>query len=193
MGTDIHAFVEFDDSDEKPFCRNGIQSISAGSLVLERNYEIFDALAWGRSSQLELEHRAPPPVVQPRGIPEILSKPAAWTYYSIVATADRPDPRFWPPEAVVDLSTADDWEREGSGRSKIEQTGHYGMSPPQTWDLIARPCWHTATWLTPEEVVRALARCEGLPLTYHVLKAILAACVAQVGPHRVRLVLWFDH
>ena len=197
MGTDIHAFVELDSSDREPFSGTaGIHSVAVGDLWLERDYEIFDALAWGRSWDLAPEHRSPPPLVAPRGIPRALSLPVTWAYYAIVATDGTPDGRFWPVDAVVSADEAAAWEKRGSVRSAVEQTGHFGRTPPQLWALVSKPWWHTASWLRPSELDESLARLRyrrRLPFGYKLLQTIVDACVDEFGAERVRVVVWFDN
>jgi hypothetical protein len=105
-----------------------------------RNYELFDLLA-GVRYQLT-------PVVQPRGYPENASWETNRDYYFWIA--DKPDPT--------------------SRKVTLHQAASWGTKILYTKDGKPKKCvdpdWHTASWLTYDELMTAVVLAEGVHRTW---------------------------
>src|SRR5579884_3362369 len=114
MGTYMSAFIEVDHGDGSPPFSDPVQthSLTEGSFSFDKDYEVFDALAWGRESQMRPEDRDQrrQPLIAPRGMPSPQSLAVAWSYFYLVAPASAPPDRyFWPAHRCVAPGTAEEW------------------------------------------------------------------------------------
>jgi hypothetical protein len=145
MGTDIHAFVEYTDTDDGwPF--SGTPEWPAyllGSFNLQRDYELFDALGDGRNSLMLPEDVGKRALFPPRGVPPDLSLPVAQEYYDLVVGCELPSRGFWPRHGFVSLE-------EARPRLKVGVTLH-GMpigrgtvvEGTRFWRVVAKAWGHT--------------------------------------------------
>lgn len=179
MGSDIHAFIEYDTE------QGGLHEFSRGQLSLPAEYALFHALAGVRPQSDE------PPLFPPRGLPTRVSDEVLRAYFTSVYAdreiAARPRPRgvpFWMLQSEVDASP------------HYQQCERRGKPGDRHW-LVADPDWHTPSWLTYREVLAALAHL-GLKVAdrsveFRAALAAMAALADEVGADRVRLVFWFDN
>jgi hypothetical protein len=202
MGTYMSAFIEVDHSDVLPPFSDTVQicSLTEGSFLFGKDYEVFDALAWGRDSQMAPEDRDPArrPLIAPRGMPSPRSLAVAQSYFYLVAAPpDLPDRHFWPAHRCVPPGTAEGWVRErGALTSEVRQWFNWRPPRPCTWQVVADPVLYNASWLLLPEFDAALAhhglRLEGLPVEYSVVRQALSLLGRRHGRERVRLVIWFS-
>jgi hypothetical protein len=101
VGTYMATFIEVDHGDRQPPFSDPVQihSLVDGPFNVDRAYDVFDALAGGRESQMAPEdrdaHRLP--LIPPRGMPEPCSASVAQNYFYLVCEpADPPDRHVWP-------------------------------------------------------------------------------------------------
>jgi hypothetical protein len=96
MGTSIHAFIECDHTpdNDSPFRPAGdgmlqVYAFTTGELLIPRDYDLFDALALGRSAGIaggREDKRLP--LFPARGLPASLSYAVKQRYYHRVADPD---------------------------------------------------------------------------------------------------------
>lgn len=170
MGCDIHCYPEYRNPGAVGWMGFG-HNLNPG-----RDYAMFAAMAGVRNYGDEPVE----PVVEPRGFPE----DASWRPKS--------DNTLW----VSDTSPDDD------SNCSREQAESWVASGSSRWvgddqKRVSHPDWHSHSWLSREEFVRAMtARNErfstyGLGPDYHALAAMLAAYEAE--GLEARLVFWFDN
>jgi hypothetical protein len=201
MGTYMSAFIEVDHGDGLPPFSDPMQiySLTEGSFSFGKDYKVFDALAWGRESQMSAEDRdpAPRPQFAPRGMPSPQSLDVAQNYFYLVATPpDLPDQYFWPAHRCVAPGTAEQWARQrGAVTSEVIQWFNCGPRD-RTWQVVAEPGLYNSSWLLLPEFDAALAhhglRLEDLPVEFSIVRQALSLLGQQHGAERVRLVLWFS-
>jgi hypothetical protein len=201
MGTYMNAFIEVDYGDGRPPFSDPVQiyTLTEGSFAFGKDYEVFDALAWGRDSSMALEDRDPSrrPLIAPRGMPSPQSLTVAQSYsYLVAVPSDPPDPYFWPTHRCVTPATAEEWVRErGAVESEVLQWFNCGPRD-RSWRVVSEPGLYNASWLLLPEFDAALAhhglRLEELPVEYDILRYALSALGQRHSPERVRLVVWFS-
>jgi len=215
MGTDIHAFLEIDwgSDDYEPFIDEGdIRPFNTGDILLRRNYELFDALANGRSGNPGLRPRKRP-LYPARGIPDVVSWAVADCYYLRVIEPDQ-DPREFLAEwckgeslpAPVSRADADRFVADGLSCfapnpyvSDVSSRGENGVTQIRQVrrQLVSNPNWHHASWLTLAEVHAALdhfgLRVADLEVDVQALLQTMALIEQKCGDGRTRLVFWFDN
>jgi hypothetical protein len=202
MGTYMSAFIEVDHSESsRPFSDpTQIFSLTEGSFSFGKDYDVFDALAWGRDSQMAVEDRDPRrrPLIAPRGMPSPQSSDVAWDYFYLINESNElPNKYFWPAHRCVSQAIADKWIRErGVSESEVVQWFNCGGQDRIIWRAIAEPGLYNASWLLLSEFDASLAhhnlRLGELPTEYSILHQALSLLVQGHGPERVRLVLWFS-
>ena len=199
MGIDIHAYVEIDESGEFD-CAGCVRSLTASTFFLDRDYEIFDALAGAREFQMEAADQDPKryPLIPPRGMSAHCSHTVLLDFYFLVDDPINPkgppNEYFWPNHRCIDPIEAEKWAKNpGCLRTTI----HQSVFPEQDWPAISPPGLTCPTWLTPLEFDASLAHheieIESLPFSYRLLRMTLHETEKEYGAGHVRLVLWFDH
>ncbi len=208
MGTDIHAFIEYDTTpdNDPPFRPTtkgllDVRAFTTGELCIPRDYELFDALAFGRSAQIsEGRHDGKRPLFRARGLPANLSDAVAQRYYHVVTDPDYTEKRFDPTDEFlgslpdVSLEQARQWVEEGLAQwGPNEGDWQDGMSR----DRVSNPDWHTTGWLSLKEIYRSL---EHFDLDVRITSPefqIALECMAGLerffGPGHTRMVFWFDN
>ncbi len=201
MGTYMSAFIEIDYGERAPPFSDHMQvySLTEGSFRFGKDYEVFDALAEGRNSQMRPEDRDPDraPLITPRGMPSPRSLTVAQDYFFLVADpADPPNEHFWPAHRCVSPAEAEEWlESKGSHESEMIQW--FNCEPGgRVWRVVSEPGLYNATWLRPNEFDAALRyhdlEPEELPVEYTILRHAMSLLGERNGPERVRMVLWFS-
>lgn len=201
MSTCMSAFIEINYGRDSPPFSDSVQiySLTEGSFVLGKDYEVFDALAWGRDSQMAPEDRDPGrrPLVAPRGMPSPQSLTVAQNYFYLVTPpTDFPDHCFWPAHRCITPVTAAEWvKRHGVAESQVVQSFNCGPQP-RRWRVVAEPGLYNASWLSLPEFDAALShhrlRLKELPVEYSILYQALSLLGQRHGTDRVRLVVWFS-
>ncbi|MCH9648668.1 MAG: hypothetical protein K0U98_10545 [Deltaproteobacteria bacterium] len=175
MGCDIHLFVEIIEGDY-------VSALADGQFRVSRNYELFRALAGIRAEP------GFAPLIEPRGLPEIMSRSVFGTYY----------------QPILDEKTAVEW-RAGDWVTPDEAKRYeHRVSPsrgqgwiPSEIGYVPYPDWHTPSWLTRSEVHRCL-EAGGLRLpTYDFELEVVLEAMAFLELHNpkisTRVVFWFDN
>lgn len=177
MGTDIHAFIEYE---SRP---GGLREFSRDQLVLPPDYTLFHALGQWPESDAR-------PLFPPRGLPDLISSAVAPAYYTSIY--EDADARVRPPPLG----------RYHLLRSEVESNPVYRRwdyrgGPAGPRQQVADPDWHTPSWLTYRAVLAALAHL-GLSVAdqspaFRAAVAAMAELTCEAGPDGVRLVFWFDN
>lgn len=201
MGTYIDAFIEIDHRDDsEPFSAvEQIHSLTDGSFILSRAYDVFDALAGGRESVMAAEDRDPScqPLILPRGIPSPRSLTVSQRFLYLVDDpvdpAGPPDRNFWPKDRCVDPDEADEWVKtKDCFRAEVIQW----FNGSRVWPAVSEPGFYNASWLWPREFDESLAHqnltLAELPVDYSILRTAMVMAEDHYGKHRVRLVVWFS-
>ena len=200
MGTDINAFIETDTTGAFSTAGN-IHSLAADTFILDRDYDIFDALAGAREHQLSESDRDPQrrPLISPRGIPSVRSLSVSRSFLYIVgdpvAASSPSNEAFWPRHRCVDQMEAERWR--ASNPDCASTTVVQWFNGDHVWDAVSPLGLICPTWLTPTEFDQSLdhhsIRLPDLPVSYRILTKSLEMLESELGANCVRLVLWFDH
>ena len=200
MGTVINAFIETDHTGEFSIAGN-IHSLTADAFILDRDYEVFDALAGAREHQMAEADRDGKrlPLIAPRGIPSPRSLSVSRSFLYIVgdpvAASKPPNQAFWPQHLCVDPIEAEKWRTTNS--DCVSATVVQWFNGDHVWDAVSPLGLICPTWLTTTEFDQSLdhhsIRLPELPVSYRILRKSLEMLEAELGANCVRLVLWFDH
>ncbi len=202
MGTYMSAFIETDQGvASSPFSDSErIFTITEGSFVFGKDYEVFDALAGGRKAGMRPEDRDPTrePKFQPRGMPDPRSLVVAQSFFYLVCDPEElPDRHFWPHARCVPRSEAENWVRiKGCVESEVIQTFNTRGAGLLRWHVVPDPVCYNASWLWPHEYEEALQHhgldLESLPVEYLILRNVMELLERKHGREKVRLVIWFS-
>jgi hypothetical protein len=201
MGTHMSAYIEVDYGEGSPPFTDPVQvySLTEGSFVFGKDYEVFDALAGGRDAAMAPEDRDPrrAPLIAPRGMPLPCSPAVGWDYFRLVADPPvLPDRHFWPEWRCVSSVAASEWlRRESSCEAEFFQW--FNCEPEgRVWRVVSQPGLYNASWLRPDEFNAALEHhgldLATLPVEYRILHSALSQLAEQQGSERVRLIVWFS-
>ncbi|MEM7455422.1 MAG: hypothetical protein AAF456_13810 [Planctomycetota bacterium] len=199
MGTDIHAFIETDTTGD--FSTAGsIFSLTADAFILDRDYDVFDALAGAREHQMPEPDRDSQriPLIPPRGIPSPRSLSVSRSFFYLVddpvSTVGPPNEWFWPRHRCVDPIDAQEWR---TNPDCVYSTVVQWFNGEHVWDAVSPRGLICPTWLSATEFDESLAhhsiRLLDLPVSYRILRKSLEMLEDELGANCVRLVLWFDH
>lgn len=192
MGTDIHIYVEYDETGDPPFSgvvieqteterqvRGVIKSFSEGQIYLSRDYRLFAALGGIKTDEM--------PLYIPRGLPKEFSEAVILDYYLPVVDIDEDD--LWSNENHVQRQAAIRWVERG--------LSHFIDSGLKPHGLVSKPDYHTPSWLTLIEIRQALVYknidTQTLPPDFQVLLVLMETLETHIGEGRTRLVFWFDN
>lgn len=182
MGCDIHTYVEFANEprlDAEPYWQNFTRN--GGS----RNYVMFGVLAGVRVDDAKL--------FEPKGMPDgALGYRTAEDYWCHVA-----------PEAHPEWADGDDWITLDQATRWVEQGSSVGENDEHgRLRRVSGPDWHSHSWLTADELERALDHYRTVAPKYWPQDAdvpaewiaTLAAMRAfEAAGQRTRIVFWFDN
>ena len=200
MGTDIYAFIETDGSGE--FSTPGsIHSLTHDAFILDRNYDVFDALAGAREHQMAESDRDDKrlPLLPSRDMPSPRSLSVSRSFFYLVddpvSTVGAPNEWFWPSHRCVDPIDAEKWRTTNS--DCVSATVVQWFNGNHVWDAVSPLGLICPTWLTATEFDQLLnhhsIHLADLPVSYRILRKSLEMLEAELGASCVRLVLWFDH
>lgn len=180
MGTDIHAFVEYDDGEgqQPEFEEMGaIHSISRAELEIERNYELFDRLAAARASQMETPD-IKPHMRSPKGLPNIVSYVVTRRW--CVATT--------PPEHT--------WIGDIPLLVYPKFQGATALMELDEVPAIRNPNWHSASWMSLAELEEIVTEMDidgcGPEVGIRIAIVAMRMLEERYGQGHSRLVFWFD-
>ena len=192
------AFIEVDRGDGQPPFADPVQihSLVDGPFNLARAYDVFDALAGGRESQMRPEDRDARqlPLIPSRGMPEPCSSSVAQNYFYLVCEpADPPNRHVWPAWRCITPAEASAWVRDkGSHDASFVQW----FNGSRTWRVVSEPQNCGASWLSLAEVEASLRHhklaWDSIPVCYRIIRSAMAQLVEERGASRVRLVVWFS-
>ena len=180
MGCDIHLFAEV--------CRDsgGYEALADGEFLMPPDYRLFAALAGVRSEP------GFAPMVLPRGIPNDLSQYVADRYFVPVLDSGRA--AEWQIGEHVTPEEAQKLVEGGKSHWLTNETTQ--PFTPSTGGHIAHPDWHSASWLTIDEVRQSLEHADYLlaeaPDEFQSLIEYVNALAARKDTTG-RLLFWFDN
>ncbi|QDT42189.1 hypothetical protein Pan241w_22700 [Gimesia alba] len=198
MGTDITAFVE------KRFCdeSSGFSGRPEeppwilGRFWMGRDYDLFDALANGRSDRLDPEEVDRHALIPPRGIPRDLSYEVALEYYDLIIDPAGIDPRV--PVGYQTISKSEAKQRVEAGLAhygKVAAFWPYSEKKP-LWNVVSKPYLHNVGWLTLEEINQALDHfkmpLDDVDIEFLALMHAMEVFDQESSPMEVRLTFWFE-
>jgi hypothetical protein len=197
----MSAYIEVDHGDgSSPFSDpERVYSLTEGSFALGKDYEVFDALAFGREGAMAPEDQDPSraPLFAPRGMPAPCSLSVGWNYFYLVAEpSDPPNRHFWPERKCVTPTVATEWLRhKNCHEAQFFQWFNCGPRG-RVWRVVSEPELYNASWLRLDEFAAALKhhdlKLAELPVEYRIIRSALSQLVEQHGLQRVRLVVWFS-
>jgi hypothetical protein len=188
MGCDVHAFIEARRNQQRHW-------FTVAKLYLSRNYDVFARLAGVRGA-------AQAAVVAPRGLPADVSPITSSACMVTVVYAGE----LSKESRSISASEAAKLVEQGKSRyygevkkATITFTPNEGV--PTTFihnaefegfpSHITEPDFHTFTWLTVDELRRAINDVSDLPADY--IAALRAMSALHEAGDDVRIVLWFDN
>ena len=180
MGSDIHMFCEY-----RAGCET-FEALSDGAFLLPPDYDMFAALAGVRAEPRFVPFRGP------RGVPLDVSQHVANRYFVPVLEDERASAweigeHFTPAQAVKLVE---------SGTSYWLPDGMTAPLKPATHGYVAHPDWHSASWLTADELGSALKHAgfllDAASEEFQLLVMYIAAVAEKKGPS-ARVVFWFDN
>ena len=199
MGTDIHAFIETDTTGEFSNAAS-IFSLTADAFILDRDYDVFDALAGAREHQMAKPDRDSKrlPLIAPRSMPSPRSLSVSRSFFYLVddpvSKVGPPNKWFWPSHRCVDPVDAREWR---TNSDCISATVVQWFNGEHIWEAVSPLGLICPTWLTATEFDQSLdyhsIRLPDLPVSYRILRKSLEMLEDELGASCVRLVLWFDH
>lgn len=168
MGTDIHAFIEYNHGG--PEWRN-----FGSEFRLDRSYGLFEKFAGVRGSATRA-------IVRAKGIPSDIAFNTRCAYTLVVLDRDETH-----EEGATTRKDAERW---------ISQKSSVYFNNDKSF--VTHPDWHTPSWLTLEEYEKALyeIKIEWNGDVNPCYNAVLAAMKNLNDDERiteVRLVFWFDN
>ena len=181
MGCDIHMYVEHRAKDHPEF---GWRPFG-GRISPGRDYCLFGYIAGVRSDVA--------PVVEQRGFPN----DPAWTTKSENHLYINDKYANEGDEEYVTEAEAQSWVKSGCSKMIYARRDENGVA--QGSDQVTHPDWHSHTWLTADELEKAieLANVEyqkgnwgKVNIQY---EALLAAMRTLEKEDDVRVVIWFDN
>lgn len=181
MGTDIHAFVEFDISQDEPFSvAENVRSLSSAELFLRRDYKLFDLLAGGRAC---VDGRTWfKPMFPPRGLPMNCTREVV-RRYGVTIDANCNLSQCCIPVPEIPRSRIADFLEKAKPLSEVDGS-----------QLFENQNWRNPSWLLLCELKDILAgNAEIKPSTFLAILAAMETLESEYGEHRTRLVFWFDN
>ncbi|MEM6468535.1 MAG: hypothetical protein AAF802_03120 [Planctomycetota bacterium] len=181
MGTDIHAFIEYDLGEDIAFSDLGdVQSFNNGELFMRADYLLFDRLAGARAHSVELEY-CEEMMFQPRGLPEHCSDAVVRRFH--VAIESRVNESMLEiPVPLVPVA------------KQVEFLA--SAAPAILYDsdqLFPNPYWHSASWLTLAEVMEVKDVHGDANPEFNAMLTLMQSLEHDLGFGRSRLVFWFDN
>ncbi|MEL6929281.1 MAG: hypothetical protein AAFO95_11675 [Cyanobacteria bacterium J06600_6] len=200
MGTDIHVFVEMDWSEEKEAFvdREKIYAFNSGELSISRDYDLFNALADGRSCHSNEEDIDRHCLYSRRGIPKHHSVAVGNRYFHLVDDYKYTNimPELYPKLSNIGNEQANKYLKNGlSFLGEESEIWHEGIC--QKTRQISHPHWHSCSWLTLIEIYRSLEHYDldisELDFSFRIVLNIMTDLEKELGSGRTRLVFWFDN
>jgi len=209
MGTIIHPFIEYDISveNESPFCpapdgHVEIRAFNTGEFFTFSDYELFDALAFGRSFDMGGRADGKRPLYPPRGLPANVTRTVLLRYYHVVADPDYQKNRFDPTVywygslPSVSRQEALDWVSQGWSQWGNNLRESPPSRTPISFDLVSNPNWRNPSWLTHNEILKSLnhfqLEVELVPPEFQVILDAMLGLEKHYGTGKTRLVFWFS-
>ena len=207
---DIHAFIEVDYSTKRePFqSAEEIKAINAGEFLFWQDVTVFNALGDVHQYHFPCDETVQRALIAPRGIPHQLSRDVLNRYsYVILEKGDVDEFNEQlsvssPVLGAVSPQQADQWVKDDfscylPGRAQRYQ-GKFRIADKR----VSAPDWHSASWLTLNEIIASL-QAHGIILENYIsstkrpqlgmLVDLMQQLEKQIGTERTRLVFWFDN
>lgn len=166
MGCDIHGYIEH----RPPDCEywNGF----GGRINPGRNYALFGYLAGVRGTG--------PAMFPVRGIPHDCAYEANGDWWLYV------DDRFAYADEGTSVANAEKWHKNGCA---IERNADGTIAK------VEHPDWHTPSWVSADELEKAVAQSEqGYSKRSIAYRAVIAAMRSlEAEGQQARFVFWFDN
>ncbi|MEM7455419.1 MAG: hypothetical protein AAF456_13795 [Planctomycetota bacterium] len=178
MGCDIHGFVEYSTTSA------GLFNIFADRIWFSRDYHLFSALAGVRGDSDFA------PLFPPRDLPSRMSQWGFIATHSPVCRLTSPDMMY--SRAFGAFVTPDE-----AGDAEIVPSNH--PSSPFQFEIgyIREPDSHSHSWLTPDEIRRALSHADlslnSTPPDFRAVVSAMDTLDSTLPSCTSRLVFWFDN
>jgi hypothetical protein len=162
--------------------RDGVTSAwSQGELVLERNDAIFGAFAGVGGTTA--------PLFAPRGLPSDLSPEVFERYYAFII--DPAEAESWSGFYWMSKTHAASLLQSGQSHAPPPSYTKCNMTSPLGY--VSIPGLHTPSWLTHDEVLRALEHVHvEVRAAWAVLLDLLASIEQRLPGAQSRIVFWFS-
>lgn len=174
MGTDISLHVEYRRNNET-------YAWSDGAIDLERDYEMFGALAGVRAKSR--------PLFPPRGLPSNLSPEVFERYYAFII--EPAEASLWSGFSWVSKSEAESLLQGGDCHGPPAGYKKYNMTSPLGY--VSIPGLHTPSWLACDELLQVLGHTHIEPRSdWVVVLDLLASIERRLPGAQSRIVFWFS-
>lgn len=165
MGCDIHIFIEFRKKGDMDQWRSFGKEVDG-----DRNYRMFALMAGVRGDAT--------PIAAQRGMPADVGWTAKDANELYIHDGD---------EKANNYVTSEVAAKYVASRSSIYINDSQGNP---RW--VTHPDWHSHSWLTPDELEKAIKSCEyGSGIQYHVILAALREY--EKNGYKSRIVFFFDN
>lgn len=194
MGCDVHLMVEYDaasaggrsDLVSRPL-RSGpfgpdavVYALSYGVIDVARNYALFGALAGVRSAG------DVSPLIPPRGFPSNCSAAVFGQFHLYVLDRSEGE-RLWQPGI---------WREQAKALVEQGKAVALGVREPGEPEAITNPGYHSASWLTRDEILRCLRHADFNPadfcVGFRIVLDALRTLDDEYGAGHSRIVFAFD-
>jgi hypothetical protein len=125
MGTDIHAYIDYDEK-----INNDVVAYPLARIYIDRDYWLFTIMAGIRSASIQEQT----PISPPKGLPERMS----W--------------RVQNDAYLMVVEDGIDGHHINNGCCTREYAESYGKYTDETKRYVHHPDWHSHTWFTLNEV-----------------------------------------
>jgi hypothetical protein len=142
MGCDIHAYIDYDDFKTKD--GDWFVSCFAEDVRLGRNYTLFTLMAGVRHDPRTDTYN---PLFEPKGLPDRTSHSVDWAYSLHITT----NKDLYDSESFCSPEDAQRWVDKG-----------YSRWLNAKHDAVSHPDWHSASFLTVDELERVVEAFEAI-------------------------------
>ena len=176
MGCDIHLHLEY----LHPSW--GIEPVIANTFSVDRDYGLFAVLAGVRN------YNDLPVLVPPRGVPDDVSFRIHEQFYAEIVPDDAHD---WQKNLMHE------WCYESDAKNYVEKYGSHIKEFEGGIRYVSNPDWHSASYLTREEVIEVCRHSQydlaKSPVEFQIVMDFMKSLDERFGESVSRIVFWFDN